>query len=150
MYAFCDPDDNTSGSPWFRLLNDGPCPRLAVGVPVLASKVASNASKAAMLDQLYPCEAQLDSSELAAAVKSKARRKEMKHEVDRRLLLQLGAAGGSTSSSSSVVAPFTTEESEWIDDNPVQIMNFEKLRTIDEVYEWAKVSIIGLYSGLIF
>jgi hypothetical protein len=121
LYAFHDPHDWLTVSGDHKLLNDGPCPRLAVGVPMLASKVASDATKATVLDQLHPLAAQMDSSELAAeaaALKKKrekdakkARRLDMERRVD---FLMYGASSSSSSSSSSGPAQFTAEEEAWI------------------------------------
>ena len=122
LYAFHDPGDTQTVGGDYKLLDDGPCPRLAVGVPVLESKVASAAAKAAAWDQLHPGAAQLGSSELAARLSAerakaekaekdakKARRLDMEREVS----LRLGVSGA-TSGSGSMAAPFTPEEEEWI------------------------------------
>jgi hypothetical protein len=121
LYAFHDPDDKQTVGYDYKLLNDGLCPRLAVGVPILASKVASAVTKAAAFDQLHPGAAQFGSSSLeveagvlqkkAEKVAKKARRLDMEREVNIRMY---GASSSSTVSSGSTPAPFTAEEEKWI------------------------------------
>jgi len=121
LYAFHDPDDWQTVSGDHKLLNDGPCPRLAVGVPMLASNEASAAAKGAALDLLLGAP-QLDSSELAAEVAAlkkktekdakKARRLDMGRRVD--FLMYGASSSSSSSSSSSGPAQFTADEEAWI------------------------------------
>jgi hypothetical protein len=122
-YALVDPRD---ASEWAKLQAEKH-PRTAAGVPILASKVASAAAKAAAWDRLHPSAAQVGSSSLDAKADElkkranrnaeKARRSDKEREVARQVEARLGtegSSGSSTASSGSVPTPFDAEELEWI------------------------------------